>query len=179
MYKEIIFSGIGGQGVMVISELLCSLASRNGYTATFTPFYGQEKRGGRTMSEMIISDRTGSNIISEADLLLAMDKKSITDFIHKVKPGGCIVYNSSMISEKPGRDNITVKAIAANEIAQALGAEKSANIVALGAVAAELADIITLEQLDESLGIQFSGKPRVIEINSKALREGHARVREV
>lgn len=177
MNKEIIFSGIGGQGVMIISELLCSIASSNGFTATFTPFYGQEKRGGRTMAEMIISNKMGSNVISDADLLLAMDKKSLADFLHKVKPGGCLIYNSSMIQEKPSRNDIVIKAVEANTIARALGADKSANIVALGAVMAELTDILTLEQVEEELKRRFAGKPQALEVNSKALKEGFIKVK--
>ena len=48
MKSQFMFSGIGGQGVMSIGELICSAAVKRGYTVTFVPSYGQEKRGGRT-----------------------------------------------------------------------------------------------------------------------------------
>ena len=47
MKKELLFSGIGGQGVITLGEALCDAAIKAGFNVTFVPFYGQEKRGGR------------------------------------------------------------------------------------------------------------------------------------
>ena len=46
MKKELLFSGIGGQGVITLGEALCDAAIKAGFNVTFVPFYGQEKRGG-------------------------------------------------------------------------------------------------------------------------------------
>ena len=69
MKSQFMFSGIGGQGVISIGELICTAAMKEGYTVTFAPSYGQEKRGGRTMCQMVVSEEMGSPIISEADVL--------------------------------------------------------------------------------------------------------------
>ena len=47
--------------------------------------YGQEKRGGRTMCQVVISDEVGSPVISKADIVLVMDEKSFQDFEGRVK----------------------------------------------------------------------------------------------
>ena len=83
--KSIHVSGIGGQGVVSIGELICTAAMKEGYTVTFAPSYGQEKRGGRTMCQMVVSEEMGSPIISEADVLLVMDERSLHDYEHQVK----------------------------------------------------------------------------------------------
>ena len=45
MKYELLFSGIGGQGVITLGETLCDAAIKAGFNVTFVPFYGQEKRG--------------------------------------------------------------------------------------------------------------------------------------
>ena len=67
MKQEILFSGIGGQGVITIGEIVCYAAAKAGYNTTFVPFYGSEKRGGRTMCNVVISDEVESPIISGAE----------------------------------------------------------------------------------------------------------------
>ena len=57
MKQELLLSGIGGQGVITLGESLCDAAIKAGLRVTFVPFYGQEKRGGRTMCNITISDR--------------------------------------------------------------------------------------------------------------------------
>ena len=69
MKYELLFSGIGGQGVITLGETLCDAAIKAGYNVTFVPFYGQEKRGGRTMCKIVISEGGESPIISEGKLL--------------------------------------------------------------------------------------------------------------
>lgn len=74
MKYELLFSGIGGQGVITLGETLCDAAIKAGYNVTFVPFYGQEKRGGRTMCNIVISDGVESPIISEANIMLIFDE---------------------------------------------------------------------------------------------------------
>ena len=74
MKYELLFSGIGGQGVITLGETLCDAAIKAGYNVTFVPFYGQEKRGGRTMCNIVISDTVESPIISEANIMLIFDE---------------------------------------------------------------------------------------------------------
>ena len=69
MKQELLLSGIGGQGVITLGESLCDAAIKAGLRVTFVPFYGQEKRGGRTMCNITISDQVESPIISEANIM--------------------------------------------------------------------------------------------------------------
>ena len=108
MKSQFMFSGIGGQGVISIGELICTAAMKEGYTVTFAPSYGQEKRGGRTMCQMVVSEEMGSPIISEADVLLVMDERSLHDYEHQVKKGGYLIINSNLVEVKPERTDIEV-----------------------------------------------------------------------
>ena len=132
MKSQFMFSGIGGQGVISIGELICIAAMKEGYVVTFAPSYGQEKRGGRTMCQMVVSEEMGSPIISEADVLLVMDERSLCDYENQVKSGGYLIINRNLVEIQPKRTDIKIIFAPINDIAQELGNTKTANMVALG-----------------------------------------------
>ena len=117
MKKELLFSGIGGQGVITLGETLCDAAIKAGYNVTFVPFYGQEKRGGRTVCNIVISDGIESPIISEADIMLIFDERSLGDYQDLMSPEGELVINSSMVSIEPTAQCKVVKKLPFNDIA--------------------------------------------------------------
>ena len=67
MKSELIFSGIGGQGTILMGKMACTAAAKKGYNVTLSPAYGQEKRGGRASCQVVISEEMGSMMISAAD----------------------------------------------------------------------------------------------------------------
>ena len=83
MKSELIFSGIGGQGTILMGKMACTAATKKGYNVTLSPTYGQEKRGGRASCQVVISEEMGSMIISKADTILVMDEKSLKDYENK------------------------------------------------------------------------------------------------
>lgn len=173
MKSQFMFSGIGGQGVISIGELICTAAMKQGYTVTFAPSYGQEKRGGRTMCQMVVSEEMASPIISEADLLLVMDERSLKDYEHQVKPGGYLIINSNLVEIKPERTDIQVIYVPVNDIAQELGNAKTANMVALG-VAIKYLDFVDMDIIKSELKSIFPGrKEKLIPINENALDKGY------
>ena len=117
MRYELILSGIGGQGIMLAGQLLCSVAVKQGHLVTWAPTYGQEKRGGRTMCEIVISDEVGSPVVSEADIVLVMDEKSLVDYGEQVKRGGKLIINSSLIRIKPEHRDCQIIKVPFMEIA--------------------------------------------------------------
>ena len=152
MKKELLFSGIGGQGVITLGETLCDAAIKAGYNVTFVPFYGQEKRGGRTMCNIVISDGIESPIISEADVMLIFDERSLGDYQDLVSPDGTLIINSSMVSlEAKVPASVDVRRIPFNDVAVQAGNPKTANVVALGYVA-KLKIVDRWLSLDEETG---------------------------
>ena len=101
MKQELLLSGIGGQGVITLGESLCDAAVKAGFQVTFVPFYGQEKRGGRTMCNITISDQVESPIISEANIMLIFDERSLHDYQELMDPNGTLILNSSMVEIEP------------------------------------------------------------------------------
>ena len=172
MKKELLLSGIGGQGVITAGEILCNAAIQAGYRVTFVPFYGQEKRGGRTMCNIVISDGLESPIISEADLMLIMDERSLLDYQGLIAHDGVLVLNSALISREPECHCKRVYQVPAYEIAGELGNTKAANIVALGFIAG-LLSMIPYEAVEQEVARCFAQKPKLIPLNLSALKKGY------
>ena len=112
----------------------------------------------------------GSPIIGEADTILVMDEKSFDDYESKVKPGGTLIINSSMINKKADRTDIKVLEIPFTEIATEVATARSANMVALGAVVKTM-HIVDLE--DAKAVVAAKMKPALVEANIKALEAGY------
>jgi 2-oxoglutarate ferredoxin oxidoreductase subunit gamma len=172
MKHELIFSGIGGQGILLSGQILCSAAVKQGHLVTWAPVYGQEKRGGRTMCQIVISDEIGSPVVSEAEIVMVMDEASLKDYEQQVTPGGYLILNSSMITKETCRDDVNVIKVPFNDIAKEVGNPKTLNMVALGSVLRYF-DLISLELIKQQVAEAFAAKPNIIEINQKALQAGY------
>lgn len=168
--SELIFSGIGGQGTILMGQYVCFAASEKGYNVTLAPAYGQEKRGGRASCQVVISEEMDSPVISAADTILVLDEASFDDYEDRVKPGGTLIVNTSMVSRKSDRTDIRVIEVPFTAIATDLGNPKSSNMVALGAVAKTL-DLIGLDDLRAVIKQRM--KPALVDINIKALEAGY------
>lgn len=134
MEEKIVVAGFGGQGVLSLGQFVAYAAMYEGMEVSWLPSYGPEMRGGTSNCSVVVSDRPiGSPIIATPDTLIAMNKPSLDKFVNKVKKGGLIIVNSSLIKDKVERDDVRVLYINANEIALEAGNAKTANIVVLGA----------------------------------------------
>ena len=142
---EIICSGIGGQGVLVAGMVLADIAMEDGKNVSWYPSYGFEMRGGAANCEVKIGDgELQSPYCLEPDILLTMSESAIDTFEDRLKPGGVLLINSSLVSDdRKYRDDIRVIRIPATDIANELGNHKGTNIIMLGALAgaSELYDV--------------------------------------
>ncbi|HEY8392285.1 MAG TPA: 2-oxoacid:acceptor oxidoreductase family protein [Capillibacterium sp.] len=176
MTYEIICAGFGGQGVMLIGQLLAYAGMSEGKEVTWFPSYGPEMRGGTANCSVVISDQVvGSPVVAEPDGLIAMNAPSLARFMGAVKPGGVIVYNASMVNEVPQeRPGIRLFGVAANELAQKLGNDKVGNMIALGAFLG-LTKLVDLSSIETALKqVLPERRHHLIPLNISALREGWA-----
>ncbi len=129
-------AGFGGQGVLLLGRLLSEAAMLSDYHTTWLPSYGPEMRGGTAHCHVNISNkRIGSPLVSEADVLFAMNLPSLDKFENEVRKGGVIFVNSSLIQRRVKRKDVEAVYVPATGIADNLGQTKSANMVMLGAYA--------------------------------------------
>ena len=97
-YEEVIIAGFGGQGIMLAGRLLAQTAMKAGKEVTYMPSYGAEVRGGTANCMVVMAERKiASPLVSKPDSLIAMNKASLNKFAPRLKDGGLLVMNSSLI----------------------------------------------------------------------------------
>ena len=172
MQSEVMFAGFGGQGILLIGDILAHAAMEEGREVAWIPSYGPEMRGGTAYCLVVISDKSiGSPIIRNPMHLIAMNRPSLEKFVPMVKPNGVVVINSSLIPIRADRDDVDELLVPANDIGKDLGSTKVANIVALGAFVAR-SKIVDFDTLRRCVKDVFSLKEKLIPINLKALEAG-------
>ncbi len=95
---EIKIAGFGGQGVLLLGQLLTEMGMREGLEVSWLPSYGPEMRSGSAHCHVCLSkERIGSPLISHPDVLIALNELSLRKFAPQVAPGGLILYNSDRL----------------------------------------------------------------------------------
>ena len=165
--------------MLLIGKFVAMAAMLDGKHVSWLPSYGPEMRGGTANCSVIVSDKdVASPLVDKADVIVAMNLPSLDKFEAKVKPGGLLVINSSIIERKSTRDDITVVYCDANRIAEAVGNPKGANVAILGAML-EKEPIVDLDKMTEAIRIELGErKARFLEGNKKALIAGMEAARE-
>ena len=173
MMLESVFAGFGGQGVMLMGQLLAYSGMYEGKQVSWFPSYGPEMRGGTANCSVVVSDEpVGSPVIAEPDILVAMNRPSLEKFEAILKSGGTLFYNSSLINIKPKRTDIKVVAIPANDIATELGNSKVSNMVVMGAIL-KSTNVVGLDTVMSVLKKTLSGKKQdLLPVNKAALEKG-------
>ncbi len=173
MMKEFIFAGFGGQGMLLIGKFLAMACMLDGKHVSWLPSYGPEMRGGTANCSVIVSDEpVGSPLVDMADAIVAMNEPSLDKFESKVRPGGVLVINSSIIERKSVRDDIKVVYCDANKIAEEVGNPKGANVAILGSLM-ETNPIVSDEKMAEAIKLELGErKLRFLEGNMKAYAAG-------
>lgn len=173
MKKEIIISGFGGQGVMSIGKNLVEAGMDEGFFVTWAPSYGPEMRGGTANCHVVLSSMpVGSPVFTYPTELIAMNAPSIDKFGSKVRSGGMVFINSSVVKEKFEREDITTHYIPCEDIAYELGNPKVANMVMLGAYIGATG-ALKKETVEKMIHEMFTGpKAKLIPLNLAALQRG-------
>jgi len=163
------FAGTGGQGVLLMGQIVGSAAMFEDKEATFFPSYGPEMRGGTANCTVIVSDKQiSSPLIFESDCVVAMTLPSMLKFEPTLKPGGVLLINKSLVHQAPKRSDITVVEVAATELANELGNTRIANIIMLGAFVRKT-NIVTSENVEKVIRDVFgAAKPELVELELKA-----------
>lgn len=173
MHSEIILAGFGGQGVLLIGKLLAYAGMKEGHQVTWLPAYGPEMRGGTCNCSVVISDKPiGAPITNAPHGLIVLNLPSLDKFEAKVRPGGIIVVNTTLITRMPERADVVTVPLPCNEIAQEAGTAKAANMVALGAFVGA-SGIVDVKLVEEVLTESFQARPKLIPINQAALGRGY------
>jgi len=169
--KTIKIAGFGGQGVLLLGQLIAEMGMREHMEVSWLPSYGPEMRSGSAHCHVILShQRIGSPLTSHPEVLVAMNEPSLRKFGPTVIPGGVLLYNGRSLPEDLSFDGVMVACIPANEIADQIGSAKVGNVVMMGALL-EATDCLPITTAKEVLS-GLVKNPKLREMNEQALQAG-------
>lgn len=177
--ERIICAGFGGQGVMLMGQLISYAGMLENKEVSWLPSYGPEMRGGTANCSVMVSERPiGSPVITDnATTAIVMNLPSLDKFESDILPNGNIIINSSLIEKKAERSDLNVFYVPANELALELGNAKVANMVMLGAYI-ELTKSVAPESVMTALKKVFGeSKAHLMKINEDAMAKGAEAIR--
>ena len=173
MEKNFIIAGFGGQGVLLAGTILANSFMLAGKNVTWYPCYGAEMRGGTVNCEIVVADSEVSSVHKkDADYALVLNQQSFDKFVQRVKSGGTIVSNSTLVTESKPRSDINYVFVPMGDLANSLGSSKVTNMVALGALSS-VVDVVDKEFLAAGFEkVMGEKKKDLLPLNKKALEAG-------
>ncbi len=169
-----IIAGFGGQGVLLAGEVLANAFMLDNKNVTWYPSYGAEMRGGTVNCEIVMSDEEVSEVNkADADFVVALNQASFDRFLPKIKKGGCMIANSTLVNEEKKRSDIKYVFAPITKSADELGNVKMANILALG-VLVKISGLLNIQVIEKALDTVLPPhRKNLLPLNMKALKIGY------
>ena len=164
-------ASFGGQGVLLLGQILAEMGMRDGREVSWLPSYGPEMRSGSAHCHVCLSnERVGSPVIEHPDVLIAMDEPSLHKFAKQVAPHGMIIYNSDKLPEHFAAAQAQAFCVPGSEIADKLGTIKITNMVMMGALL-ELTHTMAIETAFAVLKMKVKNA-KLLEVDYRAIDAG-------
>ena len=185
MKKDIILSGVGGQGILSIAAVIGQAALKDGLYLKQAEVHGMSQRGGDVQSNLRLSDRPiASDLIptGKCDLIISLEPMEALRYLPYLDDEGWLVTNAVPlvnIPNYPPEEAIRAEidrlphhiVLDVNQAARQIGSPRVANIVLLGATIPFLG--IGYEKMQASIRDIFARKGEsIVELNLKALEAG-------
>ena len=173
-YQDVIIAGFGGQGVMLIGNLLAQAGMEHGLEVSFIPVYGAEMRGGTANCTVVLDEHPiGSPLVREPMSTIILNEPSLSKFQPRLGADGVQIVNASLVGETLLDAAKRTVYIPVNDMAHELGNVKMANMVALGAWL-KATGALPLNVVQEALNRVVSAHyAKLISANAKALEQGY------
>ena len=164
-------AGFGGQGILLMGQLLAEMGLREQLEVSWLPSYGPEMRSGSAHCHVTLShERIGTPLISQPEVLIAMNELSLHKFASSVASGGLILYNHTQVPQDFKAPQARIVCVPASEIADKLGSAKVANVVMLGALLEET-ECLPAESAISVLEATVRN-PKMLELDRQAIKAG-------
>lgn len=170
----ILLAGFGGQGILFAGKQLIVAGMKDGKEVSWLPSYGPEMRGGTCNCSVNIDEEPiGSPLVTSPDILIAMNKPSFDKFLPKVRAGGVVVYDSSLVAPEETREDVRICGIPATALANENGFPKLANCIMLGYLVRETGLFSFSFFRDNLRASSPKARPELGELNAKAFTIGY------
>jgi 2-oxoglutarate ferredoxin oxidoreductase subunit gamma len=173
-YQDVIIAGFGGQGVMLIGNLLAQAGMEHGLEVSFIPVYGAEMRGGTANCTVVLDEHhIGSPLVREPMSTIILNEPSLAKFQPRLAANGVQIVNASLVAQNLLDTAKRTVYIPVNDMAHELGNVKMANMVALGAWL-KATGALPLNVVQDALNRVVSAHyAKLISANAKALEQGY------
>ena len=173
-YQDVIIAGFGGQGVMLIGNLLAQAGMEHGLEVSFIPVYGAEMRGGTANCTVVLDEHPiGSPLVREPMSTIILNEPSLAKFQPRLAADGVQIVNATLVAQNLLDASKRTVYIPVNDMAHELGNVKMANMVALGAWL-KATGALPLNVVQDALNRVVSAHyAKLISANAKALEQGY------
>jgi Pyruvate/2-oxoacid:ferredoxin oxidoreductase gamma subunit len=173
MEREVLITGIGGQGVQLAAQVLARAATFEGREVMYLGLYGGMMRGGNTDSTVVVADQpiAAPPVVSRAWAAIALHDDYWPPVEAKLRPGGLVLVNDATFTSAV-RDDVTLHRVPATTVAADLGNPLGGSMVMLAAFCAATG-LVERDALIE--GMRASIPPyrtQHIEANERAIGAG-------
>ncbi len=175
MERELLVTGIGGQGVQLAARVIATAAIAEGRSVQLFGSYGGMMRGGNTDATIVVSDGPveAPPTVGHAWSAIVMHDQFAGPIYAKLNDGSIVVVNSDVCSSRPDPARSTVVELHANEIADGIGNRLAASMVLVGAYAAATG-LVALDTLAAAISESLpSYRQKTVEVNVAAVRAGY------
>jgi Pyruvate/2-oxoacid:ferredoxin oxidoreductase gamma subunit len=164
-------AGFGGQGVLLLGEVLAEAGLNAGLEVSWLPSYGPEMRSGTSNCHVRLSSQTiDSPLVTVPNVLVAMNEPSLRKFDVSVRPGGWVIYNGDTFPEDCVREDVHVLALPFTHLADELGDARACNMVILGALL-EITGVLPQATIDAALS-RLVKHAKWLDLDKRALARG-------
>jgi 2-oxoisovalerate ferredoxin oxidoreductase beta subunit len=170
-------AGFGGQGVLLLGEVLAEAGLDAELEVSWLPSYGPEMRSGTSNCHVRLSNESiDSPLVTSPNILVAMNEPSLRKFDKSVRSGGWIIYNGEVFPDDCERDDVNVLALPFTQIAHEMGSARACNMVMLGSLL-EIADGLPQASIDAALR-RLVKSDKWLALDEQALERGRQLFRE-
>ena len=170
-------AGFGGQGVLLLGEVLAEAGLNAGLEVSWLPSYGPEMRSGTSNCHVRLSNQAiDSPLVTAPGILVALNEPSLRKFDKSVRPGGWVIYNGDEFPADCVREDVRVLALPFTQVAHELGDARACNMVMLGALL-EIAKGLPQASIDAALR-RLIKSTKWLALDERALARGRELFRE-
>ncbi len=174
MTTQLLIAGFGGQGVLFAGKFIAYKGLMEEKEVSWLPSYGPEMRGGTANCSIILSDEpVGSPIVSNPDVLIAMNLPSLDKYEDATVSGGSIFVDSTLIGRKVEREDVKAFYIPATKMANDAGIPTLANMIMMGKMIKETGLVRFDDVIDTLKKVVSAKRANLLEANIKALEAGY------
>jgi Pyruvate/2-oxoacid:ferredoxin oxidoreductase gamma subunit len=173
--RELLITGVGGQGVQLAARVAAGAAALEGREVSLFGLYGGSMRGGNTDAMLVVGDAPIESppIVSRAWSAVALHHQGFPAVGRRLRPGAVVVLNSTLFEGSADATLHRVFEIPASHIASGLGSPVAAAMVAIGAYAA-ITGLVGVDALVKAMEESLPPYRRQSAPgNAKALRAGY------